>query len=569
MPEEQMVLPAGAILRDSSGDRYRVEALLGKGNLSAVYLVGDQRIPQNMFAMKEIIDPSSRDLKRLLSQCEVLKSLEHRALPDVYHVFENENLKRVYLLMEYIPGKSLETLLQEQPGHRFSLDLTLKMLAPIVDALIYLHQQEPPIVHRDVKPANIIMPLDGGEAVLVDFGTPKEYFADGTSLTLRHGSPGYAALEQYGKGSKTDPSTDVYGLGATVYTLLTGVTPLKAISRVTIRQEDDPLQPVSTLMPTISLSVSDAIQHAMSIYKQDRFATVEAFWQALHADSKELQEPSPPLTVSPQVEASLPVFPSRMEAPVPVFPSQVEVAPPVLASRIEAAPPTLSSQVDIAPPVLASRTEATPPVVLPPAETPLPIVPPPLSKKRRPAASRRPSRVFALLALLLVLLIALVLGGIYLLSVIRSNSQAVLPVAQATATPVQQPTATPTLLPTPTATKEVSFYPPLVVSYAGTIIDLSVAQAASTPLYLRGIQQTQNHIQGSFQGLGLTGSFTGTVTIAGELHFSVKSTSGITMFLFDGMIKTGGDIVGTFSSAGQNGQSTSKYGPWNVGPVNR
>jgi serine/threonine protein kinase len=86
-------------------------------------------------------------------------------------------------------------------------------------------------VHRDIKPSNIIVPARGGEAVLVDFGLAKEYVIDNTTTLIRHGSPGYAAPEQYGSG--TSPQTDIYGLAATLYTLLTGTVPIDAITRVT------------------------------------------------------------------------------------------------------------------------------------------------------------------------------------------------------------------------------------------------------------------------------------------------------------------------------------------------
>src|SRR5713226_1138116 len=180
MLKEQMTLPVGANVQDTYGDRYRIEKLLGKGGFGAVYLVSDRRIKQHMFALKELIEPSGQDHERLIFECEILKRLDHPALPRVYHVFEYEKLKRVYLLMEYIKGKNLEDLRKEQPRKRFPLLISLTILNPIADALIYLHQQEPPIVHRDIKPNNIIVPFDSSEAVLVDFGTAKEYLEDGT-----------------------------------------------------------------------------------------------------------------------------------------------------------------------------------------------------------------------------------------------------------------------------------------------------------------------------------------------------------------------------------------------------
>src|SRR6266567_4781435 len=182
------ILSPGAIVQD----RYVVEELLGRGGFGAVYRVRDQHAPEQIFAIKEVVDPSEQDRDRLTHEWQLLQQLHHPALPRVYRVFDGEQGDRAYLLMEYIEGTNLEIL----------------------------RRQQPPIIHRDMKPANIILTTTGDKAVLVDFGIAKEYDPDGTTTTLRHCSPGYGAPEQYSTG--TDTRTDIYGLGATVYTLVTG-----------------------------------------------------------------------------------------------------------------------------------------------------------------------------------------------------------------------------------------------------------------------------------------------------------------------------------------------------------
>src|SRR6266566_5009197 len=159
-----MKLKLGATIRDPSGGRYVIEGLLGKGGFGAVYLVRERRDKRRQFALKEVINPNKQDRERFIFEGEILKRLYHRALPRVYRIFEHGKLKRVYMLMDYIKGKNLETLRKEQPEQRFSLSLVLSLMAPIVDALIYLHHQEPPIVHRDIKPENIIVPIGADEA---------------------------------------------------------------------------------------------------------------------------------------------------------------------------------------------------------------------------------------------------------------------------------------------------------------------------------------------------------------------------------------------------------------------
>ncbi len=302
MQQEQILFPKGATVRDPHGDRYVVEGLLGRGASGAVYLVSDKRVKQNVFALKEVINPNKRDRDRFTFEGEILKRLHHRALPRVYHSFEHDNLKRVYILMDYIKGRNLEDLREEQPEKCFSLPLVLALVSPIVDALIYLHSQDPPIIHRDIKPANIVVPIGADEAMLVDFGSAKEYAPDGLTTVLSHRSPGYAAPEQYVGGTNT--RTDIYGLGATLYLLLTGTVPTDALSRVVRGRSTgaDPLKPANLLRPIVPAAVAEALQRAMSLSSADRFETVEEFWQVLkaHASEKPLQIPRVTSGATPQ-----------------------------------------------------------------------------------------------------------------------------------------------------------------------------------------------------------------------------------------------------------------------------
>ncbi len=283
MQKESFILPEKVIVRDPQGNGYVIERVLGKGEFGAVYLVRERANTRNVFALKEVINPDKNERERFAFEGEVLKRLKHRALPRVHRVFENDKLRRVYLLMDYIQGRNLEDLRGEQPGKCFALPLVLVLLAPIVDALMYLHAQDPPIVHRDIKPANIIVPLQGGEAVLADFGSAKEYVPGSATIMVGHRSPGYAALEQYRTGTNT--TTDIYGLGATLYALLTGLIPLDALSRVlgSVSEGVDPLKPANLLQPTVPLAVAEALQRAMSIRSADRFETVGEFWQVFMA----------------------------------------------------------------------------------------------------------------------------------------------------------------------------------------------------------------------------------------------------------------------------------------------
>jgi serine/threonine protein kinase len=436
----------------------------------------------------------------------VLKRLNHRALPHVYYVFAYEKLKRVYMLMDYIEGQDLEALLHEQPGQRFSLPLVLALMTPIVDALIYLHNQNPPIVHRDIKPANIIMQTKSGEAVLVDFGLAKEYVIDNTTNVIRHGSPGYAAPEQYGSG--TNPRTDIYGLGATLYTLLTGTIPADAITRVTGSKRIDPLTPANLVAPDVPWTVSMVIERAMSISIEDRFATVEEFWHELtNPASQSFNKAEGELAQTPR--------PQSIDTPLPLTIPEQEL------ERITT------------------------------------IAPEPL--QQQPPASRSRKRS-VLLTISLALLLALVIGAGLLTLVLRSSSSPTTQSVTRTLTPsTPQARATAALTPTPVG----PVYPVINASYTGTVVDL--LNNEKTALYLTHIQQHGGSISGNFQGLGLNGPFKGSVTPTGDLVFTVSvNWASVSTLEFKGNIKIGGDLTGDFRALNQQGQPTGEGGLWNA-----
>jgi len=214
MRELQTKFPKGKVVRQ----RYIVEELLGTGGFGAVYRVRDRRVKTNLFALKELIEPNKYERESFGFECELLRRLDHPALPRVYRGFEDEKNNRLYMLMDYVDGINLEKLRQRQPEKRFALPQVLKMMAPIIAATAYLHAQNPPIIHRDIKPANIIVPTVGDGSVLVDFGIAKVYELESTTAAVRHCSPGYGAPEHYAQGTNT--RTDIYSLAATLYDLV-------------------------------------------------------------------------------------------------------------------------------------------------------------------------------------------------------------------------------------------------------------------------------------------------------------------------------------------------------------
>jgi serine/threonine protein kinase len=275
--QQKSPLSVGTIIRDVQNAAYIVEGILGQGGFSSVYLVRDQLNGERLFTLKELITPKSQEKFKQTFEAEVLMRLHHPSLPHIYEVFEDTSCNRTYLLMDYIEGKDLETLREKQANKRYPLVLVIVLMNPIVEAISYLHSQTPPIVHRDIKPSNIIVPTKSCDAFLVDFGLAKEYVKNKTTNIVRYGTPGYAAPEQYGQG--TSLQTDVYGLAATIYTLLTGTVPPDAITRSFNKHAGDLLKRADQLNPAIPSAIGKALNRALSLQPEKRYASVDKFWK--------------------------------------------------------------------------------------------------------------------------------------------------------------------------------------------------------------------------------------------------------------------------------------------------
>lgn len=260
--------------------RYDVIRVLGCGGMGAVYLAYDLRLGDNEVAVKENFDTSPDAQTQFQREANVLAKLDHPNLPKVIdHFIEPDG--RQYLVMDFIEGDDLQTMLNHVQ-HPLPEAQVLAWIDQICDALEYLHTHNPSVIHRDIKPANIkITPQ--GRAVLVDFGVSKIYDPNlKTVLGARAVTPPYSPPEQYGQGI-TDQRSDIYALGATLYTLLTGQEPPESVDRVS---SGLPLTRLRRLVPSLSLRVDAAVVRACEVNKALRFQTVHDFRQALRSQSQ-------------------------------------------------------------------------------------------------------------------------------------------------------------------------------------------------------------------------------------------------------------------------------------------
>jgi len=261
-------------------NRYLVERQIGQGGMGAVFVATDQRFGSTV-ALKETFfdDPSLR--KAFEREARLLNRLRHPALPRVSdHFAEAEGQ---FLVMEYIEGDDLSDMLKGR-GHPFPARDVLSWGDQLLDALEYLHGQEPAVVHRDLKPQNIKL-LPRNQVVLLDFGLAKGS-AHQTRVTATGSVFGYsfnyAPIEQM-QGTGTDPRSDLYSLGATLYHLLTGAPPPDALTRATavLSAQPDPLRPANEAAPEVPATVAAVLARSLALSAAQRYPSAAEMRAAL------------------------------------------------------------------------------------------------------------------------------------------------------------------------------------------------------------------------------------------------------------------------------------------------
>lgn len=250
--------------------RYLIVQLAGRGGMSAIYQALDTQAGQRRVAIKEMSQQSLSEQERLEAvarfrqEAHLLGTLKHPNLPHIYDAFGTGG--RSFLVMDFIEGQTLLQLLQ-QAGRPLHVDQVLYYAIQLCDVLAYLHQQQPPIIFRDLKPTNVMVTRDG-HVYLIDFGIAR-FFKEGQPQdTVMLGSPGYAPPEQHGSG-QTTPRSDLYALGATLHCCLSNRDPYHAADRFTFA-------PVRQFNPQVPGELDQLILRLLSIDENKRpFSALE------------------------------------------------------------------------------------------------------------------------------------------------------------------------------------------------------------------------------------------------------------------------------------------------------
>lgn len=268
-------IPPGTLLRQ----RYFIDHKLAQGGHSAVYLARDTFESGLLVALKEMRETQQTTEERdsainsFMREERMLAALQHPALARVRDIFVEDG--HHYLVMEYVPGYTLEDEMMALQ-HPIEWTRVIGWGIALCDVLAYLHRQQPPIVYRDLKPPNVMLTPDG-QLKLIDFGIARWFYSANSRDTTQLGTDGYAPPEQY--AGRSEPRSDLYALGASLYHLITGRVPESAPQRM----NGQPLTTIRTHVSTVPESVERIVQQAMNLTPADRFVSADKMREALEA----------------------------------------------------------------------------------------------------------------------------------------------------------------------------------------------------------------------------------------------------------------------------------------------
>jgi serine/threonine-protein kinase len=245
--------------------KYEILTEVGRGGMSIVYLARDNRL-NKQWAVKEIKDDGKKSTKTLLKGLEreanILKNVDHPVLPRIVDIINQEGV--IYVVMDFIEGTTISDRLKKEGAQ--PQETVIEWGLQLASALDYLHNMNPPVIYRDMKPSNVMIKPEGG-VKLIDFGTAKEYIVENNADTTALGTRGYAAPEQFGDAQgmgiyNTDARTDIYNLGATLYHIVTGMNPCEPPYEI---------RPIREWNPALSSGLEKIILKCTQADPKDRY----------------------------------------------------------------------------------------------------------------------------------------------------------------------------------------------------------------------------------------------------------------------------------------------------------
>lgn len=253
--------------------KYEILKMIGKGGMSEVYLAMDKNL-NKQWAVKEI-KKRARDknnevvVQSAIAEANMMKKLDHPCLPRIVDIIDKEDV--IYVVMDYIEGEPLSKVLERNGAQ--PQETVIEWAQDLCGVLDYLHTQNPPIIYRDMKPANIML-QPNGNIKLIDFGIAREYKEHNLEDTVSLGTKGYAAPEQFGGKGQTDPRTDIYCLGVTLYHLVTGKNPCEPPYEI---------YPIRYWNPELSSGLESIILKCTRINPEERYQScAELLYAIMH-----------------------------------------------------------------------------------------------------------------------------------------------------------------------------------------------------------------------------------------------------------------------------------------------
>ncbi len=238
-------------------DKYEILKLIGEGGMSKVYLAMDKRLNKS-WAVKEI-EKKAKDrnnevvVQSAIAEANLIKQFDNPAIVRIVDIIDNGNV--IYIVEDFVEGETLEALVEADGAQ--PEELVVDWAKQICEALDYLHTRTPPIIYRDMKPANVMLTPEGKIRV-IDFGIAREYKEQSLKDTTILGTRAYAPLEQF--GGKTDPRSDIYSLGVTMFQMVTGQDPATSV-----------IKPVRQINPALSEGIETIIQKCVQQEPEKRY----------------------------------------------------------------------------------------------------------------------------------------------------------------------------------------------------------------------------------------------------------------------------------------------------------